>query len=161
MAVGHSVKTACLWSKIWENNYFLKNLPYRAGCRNKCFKEEVKRITVLIIALVFLTKAVILFFTPCLVGLKGHRRRQMKVNGQGPMSLKVHPVYGAIYQDGEFVQRGAVLGLSVDSSAVVTAPVSGWIRLSTPSESSPGLCVEIWQQPVEYAESASVSDSRS
>jgi len=45
--------------------------------------------------------------------------------------LEVHPVYGAIYQDGEFVQRGAVLGLSTDTSQVVIAPVSGWIRLIT------------------------------
>src|SRR5262245_55638678 len=43
-----------------------------------------------------------------------------------PLCLDVHPVYGAIYKDGEFVQRGAVLGLSVDSKAVVVAPISGW-----------------------------------
>jgi Na+-translocating ferredoxin:NAD+ oxidoreductase RnfC subunit len=60
----------------------------------------------------------------------------------------VHPVYGAIYQEGEFVQRGAVLGLSVDSKAVVTAPVSGWVRLPTAAnEMQDGLCVEIWTQP--------------
>ena len=47
----------------------------------------------------------------------------------GPTYLEVHPVYGAIYKDGEFVQRGAVLGLSVDSKSVVVAPVSGWVRL--------------------------------
>ena len=27
-----------------------------------------------------------------------------------PWRLSVHPVYGAIYRDGEFVQRGAILG---------------------------------------------------
>ncbi len=43
--------------------------------------------------------------------------------------VDVHPVYGAIYQDGEFVQRGAVLGLSIDTTHVVVAPISGWIRL--------------------------------
>ena len=32
-----------------------------------------------------------------------------------PTFLDLHPVYGAIYKEGEFVQRGAVLGLSVDS----------------------------------------------
>ena len=64
----------------------------------------------------------------------------------GPMSLDVHPVYGAIYQDGEFVQRGAVLGLSVDSKTVVIAPVSGWVRLlGEASEPDAGLRIEIWQ----------------
>jgi hypothetical protein len=73
----------------------------------------------------------------------------------GPTCLDVHPVYGAIYKDGEFVQRGAILGLSVDSKGVVVAPVSGWVRLVAASESRPepepslGLRVEIWQQPVE------------
>lgn len=67
-----------------------------------------------------------------------------------PVCLSVHPVYGAIYKDGEFVQCGAVLGLSVDSREVVIAPVSGWVRLSESMESSlppeflEGLRVEIW-----------------
>ena len=71
----------------------------------------------------------------------------------GPMCLNVHPIYGAIYHDGEFVQRGAVLGLSVDCTEVVVAPVSGWVRLGSRTDHSPanggshGLCVEIWQQP--------------
>ena len=70
-----------------------------------------------------------------------------------PLCLTVHPVYGAIYKDGEFVQRGAVLGLSVDQKEVVVAPVSGWVRLSTePAPASEpgnnqGLQIEIWQQP--------------
>lgn len=65
-----------------------------------------------------------------------------------PTCLNVHPVYGAIYQDGEFVQRGAVLGLSVDTTSVVTAPVSGWIRLREDQEGgSHRLCVEIWERP--------------
>lgn len=69
-----------------------------------------------------------------------------------PVCLNVHPVYGAIYKDGEFVQRGAVLGLSVDSREVVVAPVSGWVRLNKRVEVSPhpdpieGLRVEIWQR---------------
>ena len=70
-----------------------------------------------------------------------------------PLCLDVHPVYGAIYKDGEFVQRGAVLGLSVDSKEVVVAPISGWVRvvrskeISTPRTQC-SLQVEIWQQPV-------------
>ena len=64
----------------------------------------------------------------------------------GPMCLDVHPVYGAIYQDGEFVQRGAVLGLSVDSKTVVIAPVSGWVRLlGDAPEPEIGLRIEIRQ----------------
>lgn len=71
-----------------------------------------------------------------------------------PLCLDVHPVYGAIYKDGEFVQRGAVLGLSVDSKEVVVAPVSGWVRLVMPDSAGRAaearrLQIEIWQQPVE------------
>ena len=63
-----------------------------------------------------------------------------------PTCLDVHPVYGAIYQDGEFVQRGAVLGLSVDSKAVVIAPISGWVRLlGEAPEPEIGLRIEILQ----------------
>jgi hypothetical protein len=75
-----------------------------------------------------------------------------------PVSLNVHPVYGAIYKDGEFVQRGAVLGLSVDSREVVVAPVSGWVRLSGEAQVKrapdllEGLRVEIWQRPEEEAD---------
>lgn len=82
----------------------------------------------------------------------------MTIKGHGPLLLNVHPVYGAIYQDGEFVQRGAVLGLAVDSSAVVTAPISGWVRLLPRKDSAPALSLEIWQQPAEYADSASASE---
>ncbi|HLK58509.1 MAG TPA: hypothetical protein VKU00_18210 [Chthonomonadaceae bacterium] len=69
----------------------------------------------------------------------------------GPTCLNIHPIYGAIYHDGEFVQRGAVLGLSVDCKDVVVAPVSGWVRLGSRLEmpsnngATHGLCVEIWQ----------------
>lgn len=64
----------------------------------------------------------------------------------GTTCLDVHPVYGAIYQDGEFVQRGAVLGLSVDSKTVVIAPISGWVRLlGEAPEPEIGLRIEIMQ----------------
>ncbi|HZO87911.1 MAG TPA: hypothetical protein VFB38_06185 [Chthonomonadaceae bacterium] len=72
-----------------------------------------------------------------------------------PLCLEVHPVYGAIYKDGEFVQRGAVLGLSVDSREVVVAPISGWVRLVTrkpdgaAANTPHSLHVEIWQHPFE------------
>lgn len=74
-----------------------------------------------------------------------------------PVCLSVHPVYGAIYKDGEFVQCGAVLGLSVDSREVVVAPVSGWVRLGGNGEDTllpdvmEGLRVEIWQRLDENA----------
>ena len=65
--------------------------------------------------------------------------------------LDLHPVYGAIYKEGEFVQRGAVLGLSVDSKGVVIAPVSGWIKLGQavglPDKVAESLRIEIWQHP--------------
>jgi len=68
-----------------------------------------------------------------------------------PTYLDLHPVYGAIYKEGEFVQRGAVLGLSVDSKGVVIAPVSGWVKMG-PSvgyseQANPSLRIEIWQHP--------------
>lgn len=43
--------------------------------------------------------------------------------------VELHAAYGAIYRDGEFVQRGAVLGVSPDSRDVVVAPVSGWVQV--------------------------------
>ena len=68
-----------------------------------------------------------------------------------PTYLDLHPVYGAIYKEGEFVQRGAVLGLSVDSKGVVIAPVSGWVKIGQPvgysEQANPGLRIEIWQHP--------------
>lgn len=68
-----------------------------------------------------------------------------------PMVLDLHPVYGAIYKEGEFVQRGAVLGLSVDSKGVVIAPVSGWVKLGpllpVPEQEAHSLRIEIWQHP--------------
>jgi hypothetical protein len=72
-----------------------------------------------------------------------------------PICLEVHPVYGAIYKDGEYVQCGAVLGLSVDTREVVVAPVSGWVRLDDNTTKSllshpQGLRVEIWQRMDDY-----------
>ena len=61
-------------------------------------------------------------------------------------SLRVHPIYGAIYQDGEFVHCGAVLGLSVDAREVVIAPVSGWVRLQTHGDGCAGIEIEIRRQ---------------
>ena len=79
----------------------------------------------------------------------------MEPGAVGPACLNVHPIYGAIYHNGEFVQRGAVLGLSVDCKEVVIAPISGWVRLIPRSETSTsndqllGLRIEIWQHPAE------------
>ncbi len=42
---------------------------------------------------------------------------------------ELHPIYGAIPSDGEFVHEGEVLGLSIDATELVTAPISGWVRL--------------------------------
>ena len=67
-----------------------------------------------------------------------------------PTYIDLHPIYGAIYKEGEFVQRGAVLGLSVDSRGVVIAPVSGWIKVAPPElsgEEKSILRIEIWQHP--------------
>ena len=49
---------------------------------------------------------------------------------------ELHPVYGAIPSDGEFVNKGEILGLSVDAKEVVLAPISGWVRLIPSSDSS-------------------------
>lgn len=49
---------------------------------------------------------------------------------------ELHPVYGAIPSDGEFVQKGEILGLSVDATEIVFAPISGWIRLIPSTDSS-------------------------
>lgn len=75
-----------------------------------------------------------------------------------PLLLCVHPVYGAIYQDGEFVQRGAVLGLSVDARAVVVAPISGWVRLAEERDAAPGIAIEIWQDPADHRQSTAITD---
>ena len=68
-----------------------------------------------------------------------------------PTYLDLHPVYGAIYKEGEFVQRGAVLGLSVDSKGVVIAPVSGWVKMGQQvglsEQAIQSLRIEIWQHP--------------
>ena len=48
---------------------------------------------------------------------------------------ELHPVYGAIPLDGDFVQQGEILGLSVDAQEIVIAPISGWIQLVPALES--------------------------
>ena len=59
-------------------------------------------------------------------------------------TLEVHPVYGAIPRDGETVEPGDVLGLSPDSTEVVTAPIQGRVRLvNHAAEPSNALLVEI------------------
>ena len=47
---------------------------------------------------------------------------------------EVHPIYGAIPSDGEFVLEGEILGLSADAREIVTAPRSGWIKLVPANE---------------------------
>ena len=68
-----------------------------------------------------------------------------------PTYIDLHPVYGAVYKEGEFVQRGAVLGLSVDSKGVVVAPISGWVRIGQPlpafEKEAQCLRIEIRQHP--------------
>jgi hypothetical protein len=60
------------------------------------------------------------------------------------ISLELHPVYGAVPRDGEFVEAGEILGLSPDAGEVITAPHSGWVRLiSSPNSSQHPLIVEI------------------
>ncbi|MCS6775982.1 MAG: hypothetical protein RMJ43_00505 [Chloroherpetonaceae bacterium] len=79
-----------------------------------------------------------------------------------PVCLTVHPIYGAVYKDGEYVSKGAILGFSVDTRDVVIAPVSGWIRLIPSPEASSsrsavyGLRVEIWQNPDALAHTGQV-----
>ena len=48
------------------------------------------------------------------------------MNSEG---YELHPGYGAVPRDGEFVERGEVLGLSVDAKEVVVAGVSGRVRV--------------------------------
>ena len=67
-------------------------------------------------------------------------------------NLTVHSIYGAIYRDGEFVQRGAVIGLSVDTREVVVAPVSGWVCVLGTQEHEPSaLEIQIVDRQLEGA----------
>jgi hypothetical protein len=60
------------------------------------------------------------------------------------VNRELHPVYGAIPSDGEFVRQGEVLGLSTDATEVVLAPVSGWVKLEPQtSAADPRLVVRI------------------
>jgi hypothetical protein len=61
-------------------------------------------------------------------------------------SRELHPVYGAVPRDGEHVEAGEILGLSPDAKDVVTAPLSGWVRLvASPGASDRRLTIEVWQ----------------
>jgi len=71
--------------------------------------------------------------------------------GTHPLLLVVHPGFGTIYRDGEFVQRGSVLGLATDARKVVIAPVSGWVRLTPDSDSTHEIHVEIHPYVVDSA----------
>ena len=64
-----------------------------------------------------------------------------------PPALTIDPVFGTIYRDGEFVQRGSVLGLAVDARRVVIAPVSGWVRVEPELDGAQGITVEIHPHP--------------
>ncbi len=43
--------------------------------------------------------------------------------------LELHPIYGAIAREGEYVRRGEILGLSVNEKEIVRAPEAGHVRL--------------------------------
>jgi len=65
----------------------------------------------------------------------------------------LHPVYGAIPRDGDYVERGDILGLSVDTQHVVTAPFSGWVRLLKTCEAAGcQLRIEVVAAPAKVAE---------
>jgi hypothetical protein len=58
--------------------------------------------------------------------------------------LQLHPIYGAIASEGEFVERGEILGLSVNEKEIVRAPEAGRVRLSLQSNTrTPRLLVDI------------------
>lgn len=71
-----------------------------------------------------------------------------------PALLEVHAVYGTVFQEGEYVPQGAVVGLSVDAMEVILAPVGGQLRYAEPTVSPDdpaqrdrkGLWVEICPQ---------------
>jgi hypothetical protein len=61
-------------------------------------------------------------------------------------SQELHPIYGAVPGDGDFVEAGEILGLSPDAGEVITAPQSGWVRLIfSPASPPQRLVVEVWQ----------------
>jgi hypothetical protein len=76
------------------------------------------------------------------------------------IDTELHPVYGAIPSDGEFVRKGEILGLSVDAQEIVRAPVSGWIQLIPNREiESPRLIVQILQNRSQLDGSALFADT--
>lgn len=61
-------------------------------------------------------------------------------------SVEIHAGYGAVPSDGDFVEPGDVLGLSVDSQNVVRAPVCGTVHLLAVAEGPlRHVHVQIWQ----------------
>lgn len=58
--------------------------------------------------------------------------------------LELHPIYGAIAGEGEYVERGEILGLSVNEKEIVRAPEAGRVRLLLLSDmQTPRLMVQI------------------
>ncbi len=72
--------------------------------------------------------------------------------------------YGAVFQTGDFVQRGDIVGLSVDGKQAVKAPMSGWVRIlpqpDSPESDPIPLIVEIWRLPDYTGENYSLPISR-
>ncbi|HLJ54611.1 MAG TPA: hypothetical protein VKT77_06185 [Chthonomonadaceae bacterium] len=77
----------------------------------------------------------------------------MSEEEQPAIAVSVHPGFGSIYREGEFVQQGSVLGLATDERRVVIAPVSGWIRVPRGLRSPQGIWIEIRPRPRRTAES--------
>ncbi len=77
-----------------------------------------------------------------------------------PWRLSVHPIYGAIYRDGEFVQRGAILGLNTQANGVVVAPASGWVRVVRASASDDSLKSSSESVPQNAARNNVIDSSR-
>ena len=75
--------------------------------------------------------------------------RSMEDKQFSSCSLCIHPAYGSIYRDGEFVQRGCPVGLSIDARAVIVAPISGWVRMLPDVDAKLGIGIEIRQQPTD------------
>ncbi len=67
----------------------------------------------------------------------------MEEQDRSRVALSIHLGFGTIYRDGEFVQRGSVLGLAVDARKVVVAPVSGWVRLPSDPDCGDSIQIEI------------------
>jgi hypothetical protein len=61
-----------------------------------------------------------------------------------PNNLELHPIYGAIPSEGEFVDKGEIIGLSVNEKEIVRAPKAGRVRMLFLSDPhTPRLMVQI------------------